>query len=89
MEDIKYLTKIEMEDGQWYQGICRNAQIAMWDKNLDKFRHLRNKFGQWFMEEIEHFDDVKEVRLDGFIPVKKVIKIDGGELARIRREVGY
>ena len=33
--------------------------------------------------------DVKEVRLDGFIPVKEVKKVDYGELVRIRREVGY
>lgn len=88
MEDIKYLTKTEMKDGEWYQGICRNAQIAMWDTKLDKFRHLRNKF-QWFMETIEHFDDVKEKRADGFIPVKEIEKIDYTELMRIRREVGY
>lgn len=88
MENIRYIPKTEMIDGEWYQGICRNAQIAMWDKDLGKFRHLRHKFG-WFMEEIEHFDDVKEVRLDGFIPVKLVEKVDYGELIRIRREVGY
>ena len=88
MEKLRYIPKTEMKDAQWYHGVCRNAHIAMWDKDLDKFRHLRYKFG-YFMEEIEHFDDVKETRFDGFIPVKEVEEIDMKRAYQIRHEVGY
>ena len=87
-KEYKMIPKDQMINGMWYNGICRNANFAMWDGQLGKFRHLRNKFG-WFMEEIEHFDDVKEGRLDGFIPVEEVNPIDYKILHQIRNDVGY
>ena len=89
MEKLRYIPKTEMKDYRWYHGICRNTKLAMWNPEIGKFIHLRNKFNQWFKEEIEHFDDVKEIRLDGFVPVKEVEELDFKELKRIQHEAGY
>lgn len=41
------------------------------------------------MDRIEHFEDVKEVKLDGFIPVQEIPNLDWREIQRIKTEVGY
>lgn len=87
-KEYEMIPKDQMIDGMWYNGICRNTRFAMWDKKVGKFRYLRNKFG-WFMEQIEHFEDVKETRLDGFIPVKKLKSVNEKILCNIRHDVGY
>jgi hypothetical protein len=72
----------------WYNGVCRNANFAMWDKDIGKFRHFRNKFG-WFMEEIKHFEDVKDDGVDGFIPIEEVHPLNYKILRSLKEKVGY
>lgn len=86
---MKYtmIPKKEMKDGAWYLGNCRNANMARWDEKLDRFVHLRFKFG--WMVDIEHFEDVKESRCDGFIPVKEIETLDYELMGDLLKEVGY
>jgi len=84
---MEYIKKENMEEG-WYLGFCRNADQAFW--NGKKFMHLRYKFG-WMWDTIEHFDDVKEIRLDGFVPVEKIEfkKLDHKEKWELKDKIGY
>lgn len=86
-EKLKMIPKDQMEHG-WYNGICRNNHMAYWDDKEKIFYYLRYSFG-FYMDKIEHFEDVKDKRLDGFIPIQKVDRIDWKETKRIQEEVGY
>lgn len=59
----------ELEDGCFYKGICRNATVAKWNEEEQKFIYLRSKFGSKFLE------DIKPIELDDgfdlFIPHEK------------------
>lgn len=48
------LRKEDLVHGQYYFGLCRNAQIARWHAGAERFVHLRTKFGQTFYEAIRH-----------------------------------
>ena len=75
-----YTPKIEKADlvhGAYYYGRCRNASIARWNAETERFVYWRNKFGQVFVEEICHPEDDKV--FDVFVvekeidpPVKKI-----------------
>lgn len=52
--------------GQYYTGRCRNASIARWNANAGVFVYRRYKFGDTFIEEIEHPEDYRG--FDVFIP---------------------
>jgi hypothetical protein len=55
-----YTAKIPKKDlvhGAYYRGRCRNALIARWDANEQKFKHWRTKFGSTFIERICHPED--------------------------------
>lgn len=45
----------ELEVGKIYRGQCRNAHHAYW--NGIRFVHQRTKFGDTFLERIEHPDN--------------------------------
>ena len=49
--------KKDLVHGEYYFGDCRNADTARWDANRNKFYYWRNKFGQRFVEDINHFED--------------------------------
>ena len=53
----------EMETGVYYAGDCRNATHAYW--NGLRFIHLRTKWGDTFLEGIEHPEN--EQRYDVFL----------------------
>ena len=53
----KYIEKNQLEHGLYYEGHCRNAGIARWDANRNKFFYWRQKFGEGFFEEINHCQD--------------------------------
>jgi len=75
-----YTPKIEKADlvhGAYYYGRCRNASIARWNAETERFVYWRNKFGHVFVEEICHPEDDKV--FDVFVvekeidpPVKKI-----------------
>ena len=81
------IPKAEMKQG-WYNGICRNNHMAYWDEKDEMFYYIRYSFG-FYMDKIEHFEDVKEKRLDGFIPIERVERIDFDRIKQIKEEVGY
>lgn len=51
------IKKKDLVDGAYYLGKCRNATVARWHQANNKFYHNRTKFGQRFLEEINHFED--------------------------------
>lgn len=68
------ITKAELEHGAYYDGHCRNAQVARWNAQMNCFVHWRYKFGQTFLEEIRHPED--EHHFDVFHPFRKIDKPD-------------
>lgn len=81
------IPKNEMKEG-WYKGFCRNNYMAYWDDKEQHFVYIRYAFG-FYMDTIEHFEDVKEKRLDGFVPVERIEKLAPDEQWRIKDEIGY
>lgn len=68
--DKGMLPKSELEDHAYYIGSCRNAMVARWNNELDKFTYMRNKFDNIFPENINHPQD--DNGFDLFTPLKKV-----------------
>lgn len=65
-DDVYVIPKGELVAGETYSGICRNADEAVWDGK--KFTYDRYKFGSWFKEDINHFED--DDGYDVFVPMK-------------------
>ena len=86
-EQLKMIPKSQMKEG-WYNGHCRNAHMAYWDASAQMFFYLRYSFN-FYMDKIEHFEDVKEERQDGFIPIERVERINWVDINRIKEQVGY
>lgn len=86
-EQLEMIPKSQMKEG-WYNGHCRNAHMAYWDASTQMFFYLRYSFS-FYMDKIEHFEDVKEKRQDGFIPIERVERINWVDVNRIKEEVGY
>ena len=59
-----------LEAGAEYIGTCRNADRAIWKG--DHFEYERYKFGSYFTDRINHFQD--DDGYDLFVPIKKVEK---------------
>lgn len=84
---LEMIPKSEMKEG-WYNGHCRNAHMAYWDASAQMFFYLRYSFN-FYMDKIEHFEDVREDRQDGFIPIERVERINWVDVNRIKQQVGY
>jgi hypothetical protein len=85
----RYLKKEELIPGAYYAGICRNAQVAMWMGKEQKFLYIRYKFG-FRLDEIEHFDDVKESGMDGFVPIALICDAEYWPwIHEFEKEIGY
>lgn len=87
---MEYIKKENLKDGGNYLGFCRNASIAQWDAREDRFLYIRRKFGTDFIDQIHHFDDVKEIRIDGFIPFEEIRDVRSDpEIRKYVKELGY
>lgn len=64
------IAKKDLVRGEYYRGLCRNAEIAIWLG--DEFVYLRQKFGQVFSEGIMHPEDEETPNADIFVPFEKV-----------------
>ena len=64
------IPKAELIPGATYLGRCRNATEAIWNGN--QFEYNRYKFGEWFKDTINHFED--DDGYDVFIPTKLLKK---------------
>lgn len=62
----------ELKDGVVYKGHCRNADEAMWLEEFKKFVYIRSKFGQVFLESINHPE--QDDGYDLFIPTKEEVE---------------
>jgi hypothetical protein len=62
------IPKKDLIIGNYYLGRCRNASVAKWDG--DKFLYMRNKFGHWSIDKINHMED--DNGYDLFVPLKVV-----------------
>ncbi len=67
-EYVYVIPKKELEKDTIYEGECRNADKAVW--NGSEFIYNRYKFGEWFKESINHFED--DDGYDVFVPMKVI-----------------
>jgi hypothetical protein len=81
------IPKNEMRNG-WYKGFCRNNYMAYWDEKEQIFYYLTFAF-IYHKDTIEHFEDVKDKGVDGFVPVERIERIPIDEQWKIKDEIGY
>lgn len=55
-----------MIHGQYYRGNCRNATLARWNAELDRFIYKRSHLKEVVLEEVQHCDD--DTGFDVFYP---------------------
>ncbi|RJQ39517.1 MAG: hypothetical protein C4555_03150 [Dehalococcoidia bacterium] len=66
----KYIPKKDLIDGCYYYGKCRNAHIARWSAEKERFYHWRHKFAAVFIESIPCPED--EFNYDVFFAFAKL-----------------
>lgn len=60
----------QLEHGAYYHGKCRNAHIARWNAETQKFVYMREKFRTVFPEEIGYWTEGHQ--FDEFKPYGKL-----------------
>lgn len=65
-DDYEPIPKKELIPGEAYSGICRNAREAKWNGEI--FTYARDKFGDIYDEEINHYED--DNGFDIFVPIR-------------------
>ena len=69
------IPKKDMKDCVYYNGHrWRGQHVAMWDAKKGLFLCINFTMGKFFLEELQHFEDVAETRIDGFIPFIEIEK---------------
>lgn len=67
------MPKKDMEHGAYYKGKCRNASVARWNAEKERFYYTRTKFSFVFTESIKHEEDFPlEPGIDCFNPEEKL-----------------
>lgn len=74
-KDAGIIMKQDLQDNYMYFGHCRNATVAVWHADKNVFTYLRHKFGDEYLEDINHFED--DDGYDVFVPTKLVKKVEG------------
>lgn len=64
------IPKKDLVDEGYYFGVCRNASIARWNADEQKFTYFRIKFGNGFTEDINHYED--DNGFDLFVPYYRI-----------------
>lgn len=49
--------KDQLKHGAYYRGRCRNATVARWNGEDQKFYYWRTKFGHTYVETNRHIED--------------------------------
>lgn len=62
------IPKKDLVVGAKYLGTCRNTDTAIWNGTV--FEYQRYKFGTYFDDKINHFED--DDGYDLFVPVKRI-----------------
>jgi len=71
----KCIKKEDLENCTWYKGYrFRGDGIAKWDADKNCFLTINYTMGDYFLEEINHFEDEVQTRIDGFAPFEKIEK---------------
>jgi hypothetical protein len=72
----RMIPKKDLKDGGYYNGHrWRGKHVAMWDADNKIFLTINFTMGNFFLEELQHFEDVAETRIDGFIPFIEIEKV--------------
>lgn len=64
------IPKADLKSGSYYFGNCRNARVALWDGQKNRFTYMRTKYQSVFPEDICHPED--DNGYDVFLPVKEI-----------------
>jgi hypothetical protein len=73
----RMIPKKDLKGGIYYNGYrWRGKHVAMWDADKKVFLTINFTVGNFFLEELQHYEDVVETRIDGFIPFKEIKKIN-------------
>ena len=71
------IPKKDLVGGEYYNGHrWRGKHVAMWDADKKVFLTINYTMGNFYVEEIKHFEDVAETRIDGFIPFEIINKFE-------------
>jgi len=71
----RMIPKKDLKGGIYYNGHrWRGKHVAMWDADKKVFLTINYTMGNFYVEELQHFEDVAETRIDGFIPFKEIEK---------------
>jgi hypothetical protein len=62
------IPKKDLIDNQVYIGKHRRCTVARWNKTKNKFEYWRYKFGIWFLDDCNHFENDDGFAL--FVPIK-------------------
>ncbi len=62
------IRRADLINGQIYIGKHRRCTVAKWNENIEKFEYWRNKFGYWFIDTCNHFENDNGFAL--FVPIK-------------------
>jgi hypothetical protein len=63
--------KVNLKDGAYYRGHCRNADVAIWHAATNQFYYIRSKFGSEFVESLPGPEDTID-GMDYFLPMKEL-----------------
>jgi hypothetical protein len=71
----RMIAKKDLIGGVYYNGHrWRGKHVAMWDAEKEAFLTINYTMGNFFLEELQHYEDVAETRIDGFIPFIEIEK---------------
>ena len=74
------IPKKDLEDGAFYLGDHRRGRIGKWIADMNVFVYWRNKFGYYFIDKCNHFEDDDGFAL--FTPIKKVTEEEFNETGK-------
>lgn len=61
------IPKKNLKKNIYYKGKCRNATVSLW--NGFEFVHMRNKFGSYYIDSVNHIED--DNGYDLFVPLRE------------------
>jgi len=64
------IKKDDLINGAYYQGNCRNSNVAMWNAKDNCFVYMRTKFTNVYKDKINHIAD--DNGFDLFMPFQKI-----------------
>jgi len=80
------IKKINLVEGAYYIGTCRNTNIAKWHNG--EFIFINLEFNRPYIETIQYYGDVKNLSFDGFIPIK-LIDINFNDIVKAKNAQDY